>query len=51
MPTITDKNNITTAGETIIKELNNEIITLFPFTFDDFGSMGQPEEIYFLENN
>ena len=39
---------IMTSGEAIINELNNQNITLLPFTFDNFGSMGPTAESYFI---
>ena len=41
--------NTTISGETIIKELNSQNITLLPFTVDDFGSMGPLMKRYFEE--
>ena len=37
-----------TSGESIINELNNQKITLLPFTFDTFGSMGPIAATYFI---
>jgi len=39
-----------TSGEAIINELNNQNITLLPFTFDTFGSMGPIAESYFIND-
>ena len=39
------------SGEAIIHELNTQNITLLPFTFDDYGSMGPIVTSYFFEDN
>ena len=35
------------SGESIMKEINNQNITLLPFTFDDHGAMGPLANKYF----
>ena len=42
---------IMTSGESIIQELNEQNITLFPFTFDKYGSMGPLATSYFLNSD
>ena len=40
-----------TSGESIIQELNEQNITLFPLTFDKYGSMGPLATSYFLNSD
>ena len=42
---------IMTSGESIINEPNNKNITLLPFTFDNFGSMGPIAASYFINED
>ena len=44
------RNRPMVSGEAIIHELNEQNITLLPFTFDDFGSMGPLATSYFFDN-